>query len=269
MTLPETFIFTQQNLQDYIDCNRRFYLREILKLEWPAIESEPVREQEELILLGTQFHLLCQQFFLGIPVEDLSDQITNLELQVWWQNFLKLDFKSLNGTLSSEKLISIPFAGFRLAAKYDLLLRDLNGKNFIYDWKTSKNQPQRKYLVERMQSKIYPLVISKYNGAKRSDTDFNPESIDMIYWYPAFPNTPISFGYSKVQFEADQTGLEKLIYEINKKKEPDFVLTEREKTCSYCRYRSLCNRGVTAGVSDQQEIDFQATNAFNFDFEAL
>ena len=69
MLLPDNFTFSQNNLQDYVDCKRRFLLRHVQKLEWPAIESEPVLEQEQLMLLGQQFHLMVQQKLSGIPEE--------------------------------------------------------------------------------------------------------------------------------------------------------------------------------------------------------
>ncbi|MCZ7553427.1 MAG: PD-(D/E)XK nuclease family protein [Anaerolineales bacterium] len=41
LRLPEGFHFSQTNLQDYRECPRRFKLRYMLGLAWPAIESEP------------------------------------------------------------------------------------------------------------------------------------------------------------------------------------------------------------------------------------
>ncbi len=94
MLLPEHFTFTQQNLQDYLDCPYRFYLKEIRKLEWPAIESEPVREQEALMQLGTRFHLMCQQYFSGVPLSVLEKHTNEPLLAEWWQNFLSLNLNA-------------------------------------------------------------------------------------------------------------------------------------------------------------------------------
>jgi hypothetical protein len=266
MPIPESFVFNQHNLQNYVDCNRRFYLQEFARLEWPAIESEPVREQEALIALGTKFHLLCQQFFNGVPTEDLSEQIIDPDLQVWWTRFLELDFNAKDQDYLAEKLISIPFGGYRLAAKYDLLAINPDISYHIYDWKTSKHQPQRKYLVEKMQSKVYPLVLSILNSVKNP---FDPEKVKMSYWYPEFPKTPIALNYLQSQLQADQFLLESLISEISTKQESDFRLTENEKLCSFCRYRSLCDRGIFAGNIESEELQQQTTDPFNFDFDQL
>lgn len=264
MPLPDSFVFTQQNLQDYKDCAYRFYLRDILKLEWPAIESEPIREQEALIELGMRFHLLCQQYFSGIPAEALSAQITQPELVNWWQSFLELNLHPPAGDFSVEKLFSIPFAKYRLAAKFDLLIKS-DEKLLIYDWKTSQHQPKRQTLLTRMQSKVYPLVASKLH----STTNLADENVEMIYWYPAFPQSPVKFTYSSSQKEADETELEMLVAEIASMDKDDFKKTNIEKACKFCRFRSLCDRGKEAGISDMEDDPADTEDAFNFDFDAI
>jgi RecB family exonuclease len=264
MLLPDSFVFTQQNLQDYTDCAYRFYLRDILKLEWPAVESEPIREQETLMQLGTRFHLLCQQYFSGIPADMLNAQITQPELAGWWQNFLEMNLHPDAGRFSVEKLISIPFAGYRLAAKIDFLLKSAE-KILIYDWKTSQHQPKRLTLLSRMQSKVYPLAVSSLT----SNQNLQPESIEMVYWYPAFSQSPVRFTYTSSQKDADQTELELLIAEIAAKEKDSFLKTTDEKACRFCRYRSLCDRGKEAGTSEMEEDPTDTEEAFNFDFDAI
>lgn len=265
MRLPDSFLFTQQNLQNFKDCSYRFYLKEILKLEWPAVDSEPIRDQEELMKLGTRFHLLCQQFFSGIPVDVLTDQITQSDLSMWWHNFLQLGIPYSQKYNKAEKMISIPFLGYRLGAKYDLLAFGEDDRIQIYDWKTSHHQPKRQTQLARMQSKVYPLVIAL------SDPSINkkPESIDMIYWYPEFPGTPIQFTYSQPQMDQDLTELELVVKEILDMDESGFTKTIDEKTCKFCRYRSLCDRGTTAGVQEGLDDLTDQNEAFDLDFDAI
>lgn len=265
MRLPDSFLFTQQNLQNFKDCSYRFYLKEILKLDWPAVDSEPIRDQEELIKLGTRFHLLCQQYFSGIPVDVLTSQITQSDLSRWWQNFLQLGIPYTQKNNKAEKLISIPFLGYRLGAKFDLLAFGEDGRILIYDWKTSHHQPKRQTLLARMQSKVYPLVvaISELSDKKK------PESIEMIYWYPEFPDTPIQFTYSQSQMDQDLTELELVVKEIFNLDESGFEKTINIKTCQFCRYRSLCDRGTSAGVNEKLEDLTDQNDAFDLDFDAI
>lgn len=262
MLLPDNFVFNQNNLQDYVDCNRRFYYREILHLEWPAVESEPIREQEELMELGTRFHLLCQQYLNGVPVDLLLDQIDHSELLTWWQNFLDLNLMAANAAKYVEKLFTIPFANYRLAAKVDLLLSYPDGELSIFDWKTSQHKPQLKYVLSRMQAKVYPFLL-----AKLKDT-VDPDKIQMTFWYPAFPDSPIRINYSSSKFKEDQYDLQNLIAEISKKTKSDFKMTDETKKCAFCRFRSLCERGIIAGESEDP-TEIEGSDIFDLDFGAL
>ena len=264
MLLPEHFIFTQQNLQDYTDCAYRFYQRHIQQLEWPAVDSEPILAQEALIDLGTRFHLLCQQYLSGISAELLEEGLTPPELEIWWKNFLRLDLLKQQGELKVERLVSIPFAGFRLAAKFDLLLRLPDGKVKIYDWKTSQHQPKRLTLLTRMQSKVYPLV-----ALETLLPTVEASAVEMIYWYPAYPESPIKAVYSDSRYSEERADLEALISTISSLNASEFEKTEDEKKCVYCRYRSLCNRGVSAGLLEETDELPDGQDPFDLDFDSI
>ena len=80
MPLANNFIFSANNLQDYLDCPRRFELRYILKQNWPAITSQPVLEMENRINMGNRFHLLAHQYLSGISGEILRNTIDDPDL---------------------------------------------------------------------------------------------------------------------------------------------------------------------------------------------
>jgi hypothetical protein len=56
MAINPEFQFSQSSLQDYVECSRRFELRYIERLRWPALQSEPVLEQERHMQQGQRFH---------------------------------------------------------------------------------------------------------------------------------------------------------------------------------------------------------------------
>jgi len=68
--LSPSFTFSQSSLQDYFDCPRRFQLRYIEHLAWPAVETEPVLENERRQQEGQLFHRMVQQHLVGLPVEN-------------------------------------------------------------------------------------------------------------------------------------------------------------------------------------------------------
>lgn len=269
MNLPEPFTFSQNNLQDYADCQYRFLLRHIRHLEWPAVESEPLIEQEARIDLGFQFHRLVQQYFSGIDPQILSESIEDPLLQDWWSTFLILDLQGLPGTKFAEKMLSVPFKGHRLVAKYDLLAVENSGRVLVYDWKTSTSQPSRHFLIDRMQSRVYPALLMLQRDSISPIRVSSPEDIRMTYWFPAFPDAAVGFDYSQPQYEQDLQILGDMVDEILAKDEVEFIKTDDERKCKYCRYRSLCERGVEAGVPPDDGSNLPAENPFEFDFDAL
>jgi hypothetical protein len=64
--IPLSFTFSQFSLQDYYDCPRRFQLRYIEQLKWPAVETEPVLENERHQQEGQLFHRMVQQHQIGL-----------------------------------------------------------------------------------------------------------------------------------------------------------------------------------------------------------
>jgi CRISPR/Cas system-associated exonuclease Cas4 (RecB family) len=270
MKLPDHFSFNQQNLQDYLDCPRRFYLRHILRQDWPAIESEPVKEQEALILLGEQFHRMVQQLFAGIPQEIIESSTTDPDLLNWWRQFIHLDIQSRPGSKFSEILLSIPFEGTRLIAKYDLIVYQEIQQAVIYDWKTSRHLPKEKWLALRMQTRIYPFLLATLSAQPGTAFHLSLEQIQMVYWYPAFPDKPFAFPYSQSQFSEDERFLSSTIHEIVRIDESGFTKTDNEKLCKYCRYRSLCDRGISAGERPEAEaLENDTDSAFDIDFDQI
>ena len=80
MSLPDDFQFSQSSLQDFETCARRFQLRYLRQLSWPAVESEPIQEAERLAQLGADFHRLVHQHLVGIDEETLTASILSAQL---------------------------------------------------------------------------------------------------------------------------------------------------------------------------------------------
>jgi hypothetical protein len=80
MILPADFDFTQGNLQDYLDCPYRFYMRYILRTKWPALVVGDALEFEARGQAGGRFHRLVQQYLLGVPqdrINQMADEDPN------------------------------------------------------------------------------------------------------------------------------------------------------------------------------------------------
>jgi len=274
MTLDPNFVFSQSSLQDYLDCRQRFYLRYVQRVIWPALESEPALEHERFVLQGERFHHLAHQYLIGVPSERLRASIQDEQLRLWFENFIDFagkarlaDFArlypetSLTATLGERKLI----------AKYDLLAWQEGGRFVIYDWKTSARQPGRPWLAERVQTRLYPMLLAMSAQTLNKGEAVDPAHIEMVYWYAERPDEPLRFPYSAPQYQTDQTYLVTLIAEILSLAPDQFGLTEQERRCAFCVYRSLCGRGERAGLETEQEDETldEGADLSGFDFEQI
>lgn len=265
MTLPVDFHFSQASLQDYVECQRRFQLRYLVKLAWPAVEAEPVLENEKQIQIGGQFHRLIHQYLVGIDARHLSSLAQGTDLQVWWQNYLRYaesipggqGLIGSGGNCQVESSLTASINNFRLIAKFDavvLIGADNNAKVVIYDWKTSSKRPPRAWLAKRLQTRIYPYLMVRAGVSFNKGFPFIPEQIEMIFWFSNFPEDPERFNYDSSQYEQDDQYLKLLIQEIDSLSPDAFFLTNHEKICRFCTYRSLCDRGIDAGSVDEVEF---------------
>ncbi len=273
MTLPTNFQFSQGSLQNFVDCPRRFQLKYIEQLAWPAVEAEPALENEKTLQQGAAFHRLVQQYLLGVSADKLSlIAERDIDLARWWENFIgKIDslVNRETGRYYPEISLSAPLDDFRLVGKYDLLA--ITAEKFvIYDWKTSRKRPKREWIAANLQTRLYPYLLVKAGAHLNQGKSINPVQIEMVYWFANYPNDPFKFPYSDRQFDEDHIFITSLIEEIKTMDGTPAPLTDNEKSCRFCVYRSLCNRGVAAGPFDEVEED-QAQDLFDFelDFEQI
>ena len=262
---------SQSSLQDYMDCAQRFKLRYLDRLSYPALETEPTLENEKHQQEGEYFHRLVQQHLIGIPADQISKFANTPNLQRWWENFQNSPelnaLKDLPG-LYPEANLSAPLGKYRLLAKYDLIaLRD--GKVTIYDWKTYRKRPRNEWLSARMQTRVYRALLVHAGAHLNGGKPFEPEQIEMVYWFADFPDDPARFPYTSLQFQRDWDLLNKLSDEVGSVS--SYPLTEDRQKCLFCTYRSYCERGIQAGDMEQAEADAarEAEELFDVNFEQI
>lgn len=260
--------FSQASLQDYVDCRRRFQLRYLLHIAWPALEAEPMIEFEAAMLQGALFHRLIQQHLLGIPAERLAPLAKGAHLSRWWQNYLEFSYPP-QAALYPEVTLSMPLMDSRLVAKYDVILVRPEGGAIIYDWKTSRKRSKRTWLVERLQSRVYPYLLAQAGAHLNQGKPFRPEQIEMIYWFAEDPAEPVVISYNASQCDKDEAYIRSLITEINAMSDADFTLTPQEERCRFCTYRSLCDRGAAAGDLDEIDAEPEPVVEAELDFDQI
>jgi RecB family exonuclease len=253
MTLPPDFQFSQASLQDFVDCPRRFQLRYLLALRWPAAQAEPIEEHEQRMAQGQDFHRMIHQHMLGLPEDAISRAALDPDLERWWQN--TLDFRpvaSLGGE-SDQAIVRTEFslvgniAHHRLLAKYDVLIVEAGARVVILDWKTSSTRPEDDRLRERLQTRVYRFLLVQAGAFVNQGQPIEPDLVEMVYWYPEFPLSPVRLPYSLAQYDADELYLRALVEQIELVAAGDCRATDDERRCRFCPYRSYCDRGVEAG----------------------
>jgi hypothetical protein len=310
MSLPTGFQFSATSLQDYADCPRRFQLRYLLQVSWPAPDVEPLDERERRGQLARDFHQLVHQHLLGLPPELLSASIHNPNLERWWRAYLADAPKLGIGSVFAEVGLSTVLAGHRLMAQYDAIfvqtpvssadadVEGLGSKSspfmLIVDWKTYQQRPSRGWLAERLQTRVYPLVLVQAGNtlfnefpSENKKVPLTPEDIEMRYWLAEYPHAPESFVYNADTYQADLDYLSALIIEITERIQSGetgaalmgssnsndvWPLTSDLHQCRYCNYRSLCRRGGVAGplakhMEDYDEDPSIAGSELDFDLD--
>lgn len=265
MLLPEGFAFTQASLQDYVDCPRRFQLRYVLNQRWPAVEAEPLFEHELSLRRGERFHRLVERHQLGLPLSDLEAQLGADEtLRAWWQEYLGFSFlHGLPGERYPELRLSADLEGVRVVAALDLLVVQPGQRLYVFDWKTHVPVPRAEWLRGRMQTILYLWLVATV-GSTLFGEWVRPERISMIYWFTAAPEAPLRFDYSSAQYEEHGLALLALVEEmLGRGADLAWPLTQEQRRCQHCVFRSLCGRGVAAGRVVDLELGLGDDDGFS------
>jgi predicted RecB family nuclease len=262
-TLPTPFTFSQAALQDFSDCSRRFQLRYLERLNWPAQETEPAEAHEKHLLLGAQFHRLVQQHHLGVPSKRLESFAQDSQLLSWWQGYLSHYPHGLPARRLPEISLAAPIGEHRLLAKFDLLAVEPGERLVIVDWKTSEKLPGPRTLEARLQTKVYRYVLVEAGAQLNAGQPVDPNAVEMIYWFANAPEQPVRFRYDRTQHERTGNELQEMVATIGGLGRDQFPLTDEIVRCRFCRYRSLCDRGVAAGelselslLPEEEDLEF-------------
>ncbi len=268
--LPDGFTLNQTNLQDFVDCPRRFQLRYVQGRRWPAVMAEPLSEHEAFVRRGVRFHRLVERHQLGLPAERLVSGLEDPILRSWWEAYLSFEaLHALSGQRLPEFRLSGKLCGVRAMAALDLVVVEPDSHLTIFDWKTYGYLPSRVWLASRMQTVLYPYLVAAvgpalWGGWLQSDL------ISMIYWVPVASDSPVTFQYSAEQHWENSARLAGLVQAILAG-EVDAVwpLTDEPRRCDHCQFRSHCDRGTVAGtfagVDDWEEVPLEVLGALLFD----
>ena len=251
-------VFSAHSLQAYVDCARRFELTYLEQLRWPAVESEPQLESERHMIAGRRFHEIIHRDVLGIAVPE-PDSEREPDIARWWRNYQAQRPADAAGRRLPEQTLVGSIGENTAVATCDLIViaegTGETGRVRVFDWKTWRRRHPRAWLAQRLQTRIYPYLLAQVGVAIAGGEPPNPGDIEMIYWYSDFPDDPEVFAYSDTQFGDDEAYLGGLVDEIQSRARGEFELTTDESKCTFCVYRSFCDRGEVAGQLDEGDLE--------------
>ena len=275
VNLPVDFIFSQTSLQDFSECRCRFFLRYVQNLAWPAPPAEPFLALELALQRGARFHHIVHQHLTGCPAERIEATTSDdPELNGWWQNYLEfyrglhLDDIGQGMKTYTEYTLVGELRNQRFLAKYDLIMVHPSHIKIV-DWKTGRQKPggrRRHRLSERWQTNLYPWLICRVGESLR-ESGISAEDVEMVYWFANNPTTPEHFSFSHSKYEDVEDRLISIVDLISGMAEIDFVKTDDARNCLYCSYRSLCDRGVEAGLFEAEDADGLDESSTDLDFD--
>ena len=254
---------SQSQLNRLAACPRKFQHTDLEQLAAP---SEP--DQQERQNQGTRFHLLMQQWLLGLPVEPLVQG--DPQLQAWFSAFVAVAPKilTLGGDRPawghSEHSRTLQFEGYLLTVVYDLLLA--NGQQAqVLDWKTYPRPQNPRWLLQNWQTRLYPFVLAE-------TSDYDPDRIAMIYWFfESGESAPearrFNVVYDRTQHEQTRNDLIHLLTQLTgwleryQNGEPFPQVSLESKECDRCSFAIRCDR--VALQENALQVQNEPDNAFS------
>jgi hypothetical protein len=125
---------------------------------------------------------------------------------------------------------------------------------------------------------VYRALLVQGGAHLNGGNPFTPEQVEMVYWFADFPTESARFVYKADQFKRDWDALTRIAEEISKTSTAlgstslttsGYPKTDEVSKCSYCPYRSYCNRGVRAGDAADAELETEAEELFDINFEQI
>ena len=230
------FIYSQNSINTYKSCPLKFKYKYIDKINWRQ-DDIGSREYYESLVVGSEFHLLCERYFSKIPLG--INENTNPKFIKWIDKIRKL----LPMCSESRHMMYLPEYEIRysideniITAKYDLIIIKDNSIE-IWDWKTENKKVDYKNAQNRIQTIVY-MLLAKEVIPKLYNIDVDFKNISMKYYQPEFEDEPITISYSE---EIHNSYKKRIIDYINMMKESKYLTSKNTNHCKYCEFNKLCN----------------------------
>lgn len=241
-------------LETFQICQRRFQLRYIEAVPWPAYFLGT--EAEEARRLGEKFHQMLERYFLGLP-EAITSELEP-ELTRWWQAFLDWEPALPAGRRFPEFTLTVPLGSHFISGRMDLLVVAKNSIH-IYDWKTGMPPPSKEQLWQDIQTRLYLTLAAA--GVEAMGSSARPEAVSLTYWYSSDPPTAVILNYGDERHQHFWHGFRENVVQLDSMLaiSGKWPLTQDLSHCRRCPYQIICRRGT--GSLDLASWEFDETES--------
>lgn len=238
--MNDAITFSRYKLTTFLACQRRFQLRYVRDLPWPA---EPVTEAwREASRRGRAFHRMLHRHFLDLPVAEPAGD--DPALQRWWRIFREEAPSLPASERRPEETLTVPIDGHRLSGRFDLLI--LSGdRAHIFDWKTEARPRSATALRDDWQTVLYlALLVEGSRALRPGGPPLNPEKVDLTYWFVQAPQAAVTIPYGHDAHAENWQRLTDLVRLIDHRLSEEGVwpLTDDWEECGRCAYQVFCGR---------------------------
>lgn len=241
--MEPSLTLSQQQIQDFLDCPRRFQLRHLDRLSWPDLPYPP--DVEAAFSRGRLLHRLIERHYLGLNVD--RAEIADPVVASWWDTFRAHAPVPVSGTIMTEASLTVPLENHQLRGRFDLVVLDASDGPLtatIYDWKTSKPRDAN-WLRRAWQTRLYLALLAE-GGQALPGTDgrrLDSDQISMVYWYLDDPEKPVTVQYSRAWHDENWATIGTTLAALDDSLRTDqWPLTEDWSHCRYCAFQAYCGR---------------------------
>lgn len=254
---------SQGHLALLATCPRKF---QQVVLEQLSTPDDP--EQQERLNQGARFHLLLQQWLLGLPITPFVQE--DPTLQAWFETFKAMAPTILNeadatAQRETESDRTLEFQGYLLTVRYDLLLLG-DAYARILDWKTYPRPQNARWLEQHWQTRLYPFVLAETSA-------YQPEKLSVIYWFfqtsSQETNTPqnLTFQYNAAKHEQTRQEIIHLLTQLTHYLERYQAgelfpqVPSGSASCEVCSFSVRCDRHQSSELKTETANANQDTSS--------
>ncbi len=218
---------SQQHLKQWDECPLKFYYNFFDQVRLPL----PPQQRDKLDL-GSQFHLLLQQYELGLDITPLVKSDPSLAL--WYEQFCQAPPAMINGARHCETrrtfALEVNQQQHYFTLVYDLLILGVGAAQII-DWKTHEKLISKTELKSSWQTRLYLYGLAVTG-------DYAPADIAMTYWFASQGKSTV-LTYSQAQHEKTHRDLRQRLAKMQRM---DFTAKPKNShACQSCEFYYRCD----------------------------